>query len=98
MAHGKSVSKAARIVALGIAAKGDIELAARMLNESAASLTRWADELSIDAENAHQSAVGVQAEAIRIAMSGLTIRAASERLAIVAQLAADAAGSKGGAQ
>jgi hypothetical protein len=36
----------------------------------------------------------VQAEAIRLAMSALTVRAASERLAVVAQLAT---GVKGGA-
>jgi hypothetical protein len=98
MAPGKSVSKAARIVALGIAAKGDLEIAVRTLDESRAALQIWADELSIDPENAHQSAVGVQAEAIRLAMSALTVRAASERLAVVAQLAADATGAKGGAQ
>lgn len=92
MAPGKSVSKTARIVALGIAAKGDLEIAVRTLDESRAALQIWADELSIDPENAHQSSVGVQAEAIRLAMSALTVRAASERLAIVAQLAADASG------
>ena len=97
MAHGKSVSKTARIVALGIAAKGDIEIAARTLDESRAALTRWADELTIDPENAHQSSVGVQAEAIRIVMSALSVRAASERLAVVAQLVADLTGAKGGA-
>jgi hypothetical protein len=89
MAHGKSVSKTARIVALGIAAKGDIELAAATLSEIQKALQLWADELTIEPENAHQSAVGVQAEAMRLAMSALTVRAASERLAIVAQLAAD---------
>ena len=92
MAHTRSVSKTARIVALGIAAKGDLEIAVRSLDEIRAALSRWADELTIDPENAHQSAVGVQAEAIRIVMSGLTVRAASERLAIVAQLAADVGG------
>jgi hypothetical protein len=98
MAPGKSVSKTARIVALGIAAKGDLEIAVRTLDESRAALQIWADELSIDPENAHQSAVGVQAEAIRLAMSALSVRAASERLAVVSQLAADATGPKGGAQ
>ena len=92
MASSKSVSKTARIVALGIAAKGDLEIAVRTLDESRAALQLWADELSIDPENAHQSAVGVQAEAIRLAMSALSVRAASERLAVVAQLAADAKG------
>jgi hypothetical protein len=87
MAPNRSVSK---IVALGIAAKGDLETAVRTLDESRAALQQWAQELTIDPENAHQSAVGVQAEAIRVAMVGLTVRAASERLAIVAQLVTDA--------
>jgi len=90
---GKSVSKTARIVALGIAAKGDLEIAVQALDESRSALQRWADELRIDPENAHQSAVGIQAEAIRLAMSALTVRAASERLEVVSQLAADAAGA-----
>ena len=93
MASKRSVSKAARIVALGIAAKSELESAVRTLDESREALTRWAAELTIDAENAHQSAVGVQAEAIRLAMSALSVRAASERLAVVAQLAADATGA-----
>jgi len=90
MARSKNLSKTARIVALGVAAKGEIELAVRTLDEIRVSLTLWADELSIEPENAHQSAVGVQAEAMRLSMAGLSVRAASERLAIVAQLAADA--------
>jgi hypothetical protein len=94
MAPGKSVSKAARIVALGVAAKGDLELAARSLGEIQRALQLWADELTIEPENAHQSAVGVQAEAMRLAMAGLSVRAASERLAVVAQLAQDVAGAK----
>ena len=85
-----SLTKAARVVALGISAKSELETAVRTLDESRAALTQWAAELKIDPENAHQCAVGVQAEAIRIAMSALSVRAASERLAIVAQLAADA--------
>ena len=89
----KTVSQqTARIVALGIAAKGELETAVRTLDESRAALQVWADELTIDAENAHQSAVGVQAEAIRLAMSALSVRAASERLAVVSQLATDATG------
>jgi hypothetical protein len=88
----KTVQNTARIVALGIAAKADLEMAVRTLDESRAALQVWADELSIDPENARQSAVGVQAEAIRIAMCGLTVRAASERLAIVSQLALDCTG------
>ena len=90
MSPGKSVSRAERIVALGLAAKGDLELAARTIDESRAALERWADELTIDAENARQSAVGVQAEAIRLVVTGLTVRAAAERLAVVAQLATEA--------
>jgi hypothetical protein len=94
MAPSRRVSqRTARIVALGIAAKGDLELAARSLTEIRAALDRWADELTVDPENAHQSAVGVQAEAIRIVMSGLSVRAAAERLAIVAQRAADVGAS-----
>jgi len=89
MATRRSVPKVERIVALGIAAKGDLELAVRTLEESRAALERWADELTVDAENAHQSAVGVQAEAIRVIMCGLSIRAAAERLAVVAQLASE---------
>lgn len=92
MAKQTISQRTARIVALGIAAKGDLEIAVRTLDESRAALQLWADELTIDAENAHQSAVGVQAEAIRLAMSALTVRAASERLAVVAQLATDATG------
>jgi hypothetical protein len=79
-------------VALAIAAKGDIELAARSLGEVQRALTIWADELTTDPENLHQTSVGVQAEAMRAAMSALTVRAASERLAIVSQLASDAKG------
>jgi hypothetical protein len=86
------VSKTTRTVALAIQAKGDIEQAATALGEIQKALTLWADELSTDPENLHQSAVGVQAEAMRAAMSALTIRAASERLAVVAQLAKDVIG------
>ncbi len=89
MAPKTRVPNSSRIVALGIAAKGDIELAATTLGEIQKALTLWADELTIDPENAHQSAVGVQAEAMRLVMAGLTVRAASERLAVVAQLAKD---------
>jgi hypothetical protein len=80
-----------RTIALALAAKADLELAARSLGEIQRSLTLWADELSTDPENLHQSAVGTQAEAIRAAMSALTIRAASNRLEVLAQLAKDAA-------
>jgi hypothetical protein len=90
----KKIAQTTRTVALAIAAKGDLEAAATTLGDIQRALTLWADELSTDPENLHQSAVGVQAEAMRCAMSGLTIRAASERLAIVSQLANDA---KGGA-
>ena len=89
----KKIAQTTRTVALAIAAKGDIEAAATALGEIQRALTLWADELSTDPENLHQSAVGVQAEAMRTAMSALTVRAASERLAIVSQLAADAMGS-----
>ena len=92
MAPGKSVSKTARIVALGIAAKTELEIAVRSLDEISASLTAFADALSVDPGPAHHAAAGVQAEAMRLAMTGLSVRAASERLACVAQLAADATG------
>ena len=94
LAHGKSVPKSSRAVALAIAAKGDLEIAARSLDEIRASLTRWADELTVEADNLHQTAVGVQAEAIRIAVTGLTVRAASERLEVVSHLVSDMAGAK----
>jgi hypothetical protein len=93
MAHGKSVSKTARIVALGIAAKGDLEIAARSLDEIRAALTRWADELTLDPENAHQTSVGIQAEALRASLIGLSLKGASERLAVVSLLGNDAAGA-----
>ncbi len=89
IAPGKIVSKSARVVALGISAKSELETAVRTLDESRAALQIWADELSIEPENAHQSAVGVQAEAIRLTMAALSVRAASERLAVVSQLATD---------
>ena len=92
MTGGKRARGTARIVALGIAAKSELESAVRTLDESRAALALWADELSIAPESARQSAVGVQAEAIRLGCAALSVRAASERLAIVAQLAADAAG------
>ena len=84
-----SVSKTARKVALMIQAKGDIEQAVKSLDEVRSALAQWAVELSTDAENLRQTSVGVQAEAIRAAMSALTVRAASERLNVVAQLMAD---------
>jgi hypothetical protein len=90
----EKLTQATRTVALGIAAKGEIELACRTLDETRKTLQLYADELSVDPENAHQSAVGIQAEAIRVAVTGLSLRAASERLAIVSQLASD---TKGGA-
>jgi hypothetical protein len=93
MAIDSIAQRSARKVALMIAAKGDIEQAARSLDEVRAALTIWADELSTDAENLRQSAIGVQAEAIRATMSGLTMRAASERLNVVAQLIADEGGA-----
>ena len=88
----KGILRTERTLALALAAKSDLELAARSLGEIQKSLTLWADELSIDPENLHQSAVGAQAEAIRIVMSGLTVRAASDRLEVLSQLAKDRAG------
>jgi hypothetical protein len=91
MAKNK-VTQTTRTVALAIAAKCDLELAARSLGEIQRALTIWADELTVDGENLHQTSVGAQAEAMRLAMSALSVRAASERLAVVAQLATDAVG------
>ena len=85
--------RTARKTALLIAAKGDIELAATSLGEVQRALTLWADELSTDPENLRQTAVGCQAEAMRATMTGLTVRAASERLAVVSQLIADEGGA-----
>ncbi len=89
MAKQTISQRTARKTALLIAAKGDIEQAARAFDEVRAALTQWADELTTDAENIRLSAVGVQAEAIRGAVSALTLRGASERLAIVSLLLAD---------
>jgi len=90
----RKIRQTTRAVALAAAARSDLELAARSLGEIQRALTLWADELTIDGENLHQTSVGAQAEAMRLAMAGLTVRAASERLQIVSQLAAD---TKGGA-
>jgi hypothetical protein len=94
MAAKKVSQKTTRTVALAIAAKGDIEAAATALGEIQRALTLWASELTTDPESLHQSAVGVQAEAMRAAMSALTVRAASERLQVMSQLAQ---AGKGGA-
>lgn len=75
-------------IQLMIASKGDIEQAVRSLDGVRAALTLWADELSTDSENLRQTAIGVQAEAIRAVMSALNVRAAGERLNVLAQLAA----------
>jgi hypothetical protein len=92
MAPKKVVPKTNRTVALGIAAKNELESAVCTLDDARGALRRWVDELQMDHESAHQSAVGVQAEAIRLAVCALSVRAASERLAVVAQLSADSAG------
>lgn len=89
---GKSVSKVSRVVALAIEAKTTLETAHEALGEIRGAIGVWADELTVDPENAHQSAVGLQAEAVRIVVAGLAVRAAAERMAIVAQLAQDATG------
>lgn len=95
MAHGKSVSqRAARKAALMLDSQRDLRVAAELLGEAKRAIEIWADELSPDPENLRQSAIGTQAEAVRVCMSALTVRGASERLNVVAQLVAD----EGGAQ
>ena len=87
-------ARAARKVALLIEAKRDLDVAAELLGEAKRAIEIWASELTTDPENLRQSAIGTQAEAVRVAMSALTVRGASERLNVVAQLVAD----EGGAQ
>jgi hypothetical protein len=82
------------IVALGTAAKVDLEVVVTTLGEIQRALACWAEKLSIEPEHAHQSPVGVQAEAMRLALSALAVRAASERLALASQ---PAMGGKDGA-
>ncbi|MEO7035596.1 MAG: hypothetical protein ABI548_16850 [Polyangiaceae bacterium] len=91
---GQSTSaRTARKVALMIEAKRDLEIAAELLGEAKRAIEIWASELSTDAENLRQSAIGTQAEAVRVCMSALTVRGASERLNVVAQLVADEGGA-----
>lgn len=96
MAHkGQNTSaRAARKVALMIDSQRDLRVAAELLGEAKRAIEIWASELTTDPENLRQSAIGTQAEAVRVAMSALTVRGASERLNVVAQLVAD----EGGAQ
>ncbi|MEI9936685.1 MAG: hypothetical protein WDO69_05625 [Pseudomonadota bacterium] len=89
-----TAARAARKVALMIEAKRDLDVAAELLGEAKRAIEIWASELTTDAENLRQTAIGTQAEAVRLCMSALTVRGASERLNVVAQLVAD----EGGAQ
>ena len=86
-------ARAARKVALMVEAKRDLEVAAELLGEAKRAIEVWAAELTTDPENLRQTAIGTQAEAVRACMSALTVRGASERLNVVAQLVADEAGA-----
>ena len=95
MAKGNNTTaaRAARKAALMLDSQRDLRVAAELLGEAKRAIEIWADELTADHENLRQSAIGTQAEAVRVAMSGLTVRAASERLNVMAQLVADEAGA-----
>lgn len=86
-------TRSARLAALMQSAQGDLKQSVELLQETQNALTVWADELTPDAENLRHVAIGVQAEGIRTAIHALSIRAASERLAIVSQLLADEGGA-----
>ena len=90
---GKSVPNIELRVALGLATKHELELAARTLDEVRKAVTVIADELSLEPENAHFLSVAIQAESLRATLCGLSLRAACERLEIVSQLAKDATGA-----
>lgn len=94
MARSPVVSRAARLAALMQSAQADLRQSVELLAETQQTLTVLADEIRPDAEGLKQSAIGVQAAAIRSAIHAQGMRAASERLAVVSQLMAD----EGGAQ
>ncbi|MET0792177.1 MAG: hypothetical protein ABW061_11705 [Polyangiaceae bacterium] len=71
----------------------DIRQSAEQFGETQRSLVIWADELTPEIENLKQSAIGLQAEAVRAAMYAQSLRAASERLSIVSQLLTDEGGA-----
>ena len=93
MAHGKSVSRAARLVALTSGAQTELRHCAEQFSATALALNQYANELTPEIENLRQTAIGAQAEAVRACMYALSSRAAAERLAIVALLLTDEGGA-----
>jgi hypothetical protein len=89
---GTNIAKASVRVSLGLATKHELELAAKSLDEIRKAVTVIADELSLEPENAHFLSVAIQAESLRTALCGLSLRAACERMEIVSALAKDIAG------
>jgi hypothetical protein len=69
---GTPISKTERVVALGLATKHDLEVAARSLDEVRAAITVIGDELTIDPDNAHFLSVAIQAESLRTTLCGLS--------------------------
>jgi hypothetical protein len=94
MASSKSVTRAARLVALTSGAQTELRHSAEQFSATALVLNQYANELTPDVENLRQTAIGAQAEAVRASMYALATRAAADTLAIVAVLLAD----EGGAQ
>lgn len=88
MARNKSVPKTTRAVALMISAQRELRQIADDLVRTTQAVGIYAEELATN--NLHASAVGVQAEGIRLAMAGQTLRAVCERLSIANQLGAEA--------
>lgn len=85
-------ARTARKVALMIEAQRELRFAAELLGEAKRAVEIWADELTTEPENLRQSAIGAQAEAVRMCMAGLAVRGVSAQLNVVAQLAADDSG------
>ena len=95
MAHEEqdTPARVAIKLAIMIEAKRQLEMAAELLGESKVAIELWAAELTTNQENLRQTAIGTQAEAVRASMSALAVRGASERLTVVALLAADEGGA-----
>lgn len=91
MARSQSIPASSRLAQMMLAAQTEIRNSADALGDCQAALNTWASEIQPEPETLSQAAVGVQAEAVRVAMYAQAIRAASERLAIVAQLVKDGA-------
>ncbi len=94
MARRKTIPRAARFAQLMQSAQSELKLAVELLGDTQKALTIWAAELSPDVENLKQTAIGVQAEAIRTALHAQSMRAVAERLSVVSQLLTDEGGSK----